>query len=76
MGNILNIRAVYGKSKIVTFNQNEWRAKKKYAGGGILLDQGIHLIDLILFFHGEFTEYKSFISKNFGNMMLRIMRLV
>lgn len=65
LGNILNIRAVYGKSKIVTFNQNEWRAKKKYAGGGILLDQGIHLIDLILFFHGEFTEYKSFISKKF-----------
>ena len=65
LGKILNIRAVYGKSKIVTFNKNEWRAKKKYAGGGILLDQGIHLIDLILFFHGEFTKYKSFISNKF-----------
>ena len=65
LGNILNIRAVYGKSKIVTFDKNEWRAKKKYAGGGILLDQGIHLIDLILFFHGEFTKYKSFISNKF-----------
>jgi len=65
LGKILNIRAIYGKSKIVTFNRNEWRAKKKYAGGGILLDQGIHLIDLILFFHGDFLKFKSFISNKF-----------
>ena len=65
LGKIINIRAVYGKSKIVTFNKNEWRAKKRYAGGGILLDQGIHLIDLILFFHGNFIEFKSFISNKF-----------
>ena len=45
-------------------------SKKKYAGGGILLDQGIHLIDLILFFHGEFTEYKSFISKKILEIMI------
>lgn len=65
LGKIINIRAVYGKSKIVTFNKNEWRAKKKYAGGGILLDQGIHLIDLILYFHGNFEKFKSFISNKF-----------
>ena len=65
LGKILNLRAIYGKSKIVTFNKNEWRAKKKYAGGGILLDQGIHLIDLILFFHGDFIKFKSFISNKF-----------
>ena len=65
LGKVINIRAIYGKSKIVTFNKNEWRAKKRYAGGGILLDQGIHLIDLILFFHGNFTKFKSFISNKF-----------
>ena len=50
LGNILNIRGLYGKSKIVAYNKGEWRSKKKFAGGGILLDQGIHLLDLINFF--------------------------
>lgn len=65
LGKIINFRAVYGKSKIVTYDKSEWRAQKRYAGGGILLDQGIHLIDLILFFNGNFVKFKSFISKNF-----------
>ena len=39
-GKILNFRCLYGKSKIVTYGASEWRAKKKFAGGGILIDQG------------------------------------
>jgi len=35
------------------------------AGGGILLDQGIHMIDLMRLFAGEFTEVHSFISNTF-----------
>ena len=66
-GKILNIRAVYGKSKIITYNKNEWRAKKKYSGGGILIDQGIHLLDLLRYFNGDFLEIKSFISNKFWN---------
>ena len=64
-GKIINIRSVYGKSKIITFNKNDWRAKRKFAGGGILLDQGIHLLDLLTYFVGNFQFYKSFISNNF-----------
>ena len=41
--------------------------KKKLSGGGILLDQGIHLLDLLRFFNGDFQEYKSFISNKFWN---------
>ena len=66
-GEILNLRCLYGKSKIVTYNQSEWRSKKKFAGGGILLDQGIHLLDLLRFFNGNFHEFKSFISNKFWN---------
>ena len=51
-------RTIYGKSKIVPF-VGEWRAERKYAGGGILLDQGIHMVDLIRLFCGEFEEVKS-----------------
>ncbi len=65
LGNILNVRALYGKSKILTYEKSDWRSKKKYAGGGILTDQGIHMIDLIKFFCGDFLEFKSFVSNNF-----------
>jgi len=64
-GKIINIRSVYGKSKIITFEKNDWRAKRKFAGGGILLDQGIHLLDLLTYFVGSFKFFKSFISNNF-----------
>lgn len=64
-GKIINLRAVYGKSKIVTFNKSDWRSKRKFSGGGILLDQGIHLLDLIKKFGGEFDEFKSFISNSY-----------
>lgn len=64
LGEIINMRGVYGKSKIIPFSGG-WRAERKYAGGGILLDQGIHLVDLIQLFCGEFVEVKSFVSNNF-----------
>ena len=47
LGDVVSFRGVYGKSSIVPF-ESGWRAEKKYAGGGILLDQGIHMLDLIL----------------------------
>ena len=65
LGKILNIRGLYGKSKIVTYEKGEWRSKKKFAGGGILLDQGIHLLDLVNYFCGPFFNYKSFITNKY-----------
>jgi len=61
LGNIIYLRGIYGKSKIISFS-NLWRGERKYAGGGILLDQGIHMLDLMQLFCGEFEEVKSFIS--------------
>ena len=63
-GEIINFRGVYGKSSVVPV-ENEWRALKKYSGGGILLDQGIHMLDLFRFFCGDFEEVKSFVSNKF-----------
>jgi predicted dehydrogenase len=62
LGKIINLRGVYGKSKIVTFNQSDWRTKREIAGGGVLLDQGIHMVDLMRLFAGEFEVVHSFIS--------------
>lgn len=67
LGKILNLRGVYGKSKLITFNQGDWRTKKAIAGGGVLLDQGIHMVDLMRLFAGEFIEVHSFISNNYWN---------
>ena len=66
LGEIVNLKGVYGKSQIVTFGkQSDWRTNRKVAGGGILLDQGIHMVDLLRLFAGEFSEVKSFISNRF-----------
>lgn len=63
LGEIVNLRGVYGKSKLHTFSgDGAWRAKRSYAGGGILLDQGIHMVDLMRLFCGDFREVKSYIS--------------
>lgn len=65
LGNIINLRGVYGKSRLVSFHQDNWRTKRSIAGGGILLDQGIHMVDLMRLFSGEYGEVKSFISNDF-----------
>ena len=63
-GDIINFRGIYGKSSIVPFI-DQWRSKKKYSGGGILLDQGIHMLDMFRYFCGDFEEVKSFVSNNY-----------
>lgn len=63
-GEIINIRGVYGKSSVIPFDTG-WRSERKYAGGGILLDQGIHMLDMMLYFAGNFEEVKSFVSNDY-----------
>ena len=67
LGKVINFRCVYGKSKIKTFEAGGWRSKRKFSGGGILLDQGIHMLDLIRYFYGEFSEFRSCISNDYWN---------
>jgi predicted dehydrogenase len=62
LGRVINLRGMYGKAKLVTFNQPDWRTRREIAGGGVLLDQGIHMVDLMRLFGGDFTDVHSFIS--------------
>ena len=62
LGRVINLRGMYGKAKLITFNQSDWRTRRAVAGGGVLLDQGIHMVDLMRLFGGDFTEVSSFIS--------------
>ncbi len=58
LGEIVCARGVYGKAGTSTF-QTEWRNDKEISGGGIMLDQGIHMLDLMYYFCGEFTDIQS-----------------
>ena len=64
LGQLINLKGVYGKSRIISF-ASDWRTRRREAGGGILLDQGIHLLDMIRLFAGEFTDISSFISNEY-----------
>ncbi len=66
LGEIINLRGVYGKSKIIPFSGG-WRADRKQSGGGVLLDQGIHMVDLMQLFCGEFVDVKSYVSNTYWN---------
>jgi predicted dehydrogenase len=65
LGKVMNLRGVYGKAKMLTFDQDDWRTKRDIAGGGILLDQGIHMVDLMRLFGGEFVDVHSYISNDY-----------
>ena len=67
LGEVINLRGVYGKSQIITFNQSDWRTKREVAGGGVLLDQGIHMVDLMRLFAGDFIEVYSFVENSHWN---------
>ena len=67
LGKVINIRGEYGKSMIVNVADG-WRSKREIAGGGILLDQGIHMVDLIRLFAGEMSEVKSYVSNDYWNL--------
>jgi 1,5-anhydro-D-fructose reductase (1,5-anhydro-D-mannitol-forming) len=60
-GKVLWMRGRYGKSVDQDFYQT-WRAKKELAGGGILIDQGIHMLDLFLMFAEDFDEVQAMVS--------------
>ncbi len=55
-------RGVYGKAGNPNFAQ-EWRNDLAISGGGILLDQGIHMLDLLRLFLGDFSEVQSSVNQ-------------
>lgn len=68
LGKLLWMRGVYGKAGSIDFHDN-WRNYKNYSGGGILLDQGIHMLDLFRYFSGEeFECLHSHLTTTFWNI--------
>jgi len=67
IGDIFSIRARYGHGGRPGM-EKEWRASKELCGGGELLDQGVHVIDLIRWFGGEIKEVYGKVETKFWNM--------
>ena len=67
IGPLMYIRARYGHGGRLGY-ETEWRADPDRAGGGELLDQGVHLIDLARWFAGDFDDVSGHISTCFWNM--------
>jgi len=55
LGPLMFLRARYGHGGRVGY-EKEWRAQPTISGGGELIDQGVHIIDLARWFLGEFVE--------------------
>jgi predicted dehydrogenase len=67
LGKVMFIRAKYGHGARVGY-EKEWRAQKELSGGGELIDQGMHLIDLSRWFMGEFTKVSGYAPTLFWKM--------
>lgn len=66
-GRVLWMRGRYGKSVDSDFF-GTWRSDAALAGGGILLDQGIHMLDLFNFIGDGFDDVKAFVSNLYWNL--------
>ena len=67
LGELMFIRARYGHGGRVGY-EKEWRAKPGLSGGGELIDQGPHLIDLSRWFFGDFSEVQGFAHTYYWDM--------
>jgi predicted dehydrogenase len=55
LGPLMFVRGRYGHGGRPDY-EKEWRLQRSMSGGGHLIDQGSHLIDLARWFLGEFTD--------------------
>lgn len=67
LGEMMFVRARYGHGGRLGYDK-EWRAMPELSGGGELVDQGIHLIDLARWFLGDFEKVQGHIATYFWNI--------
>jgi predicted dehydrogenase len=67
LGPMMFVRGRYGQGGRVGYDK-EWRADPKLSGGGELIDQGVHLIDLAGIFLGDFVLVDGHATTSFWDM--------
>jgi len=64
IGDLMYIRGRYGHGGRLGY-EKEWRADPKISGGGVLIDMGVHLIDLAQWFSGEELELGDVVTRTY-----------
>jgi predicted dehydrogenase len=64
IGRLLFARCIYGHGGRAGY-EREWRMNPEISGGGQLVDQGIHALDLFRWFLGDFSEVTGFLGTLF-----------
>ena len=59
LGDLMFVRGRYGHGGRPGY-EKEWRANPDLSGGGELIDQGVHMIDLARWFLGDFSQVTGF----------------
>jgi predicted dehydrogenase len=67
IGEIISIRCRYGIGGRPGY-EKDWRMNPEISGGGQLMDQGIHVIDLCRWFLGNFSRILSITSTSFWDI--------
>ena len=67
LGPLMFVRGRYGHGGRVGYDR-EWRADPRISGGGELLDQGSHLIDLARWFLGDFPHVSGYAATMYWDM--------
>jgi predicted dehydrogenase len=67
LGPLFLVRGRYGHGGRLGY-EHEWRAQREISGGGELIDQGVHLIDLARWFLGDFATIRGSVPTLFWNM--------
>ena len=67
LGDLMFLRGRYGHGGRIGY-EKEWRADPAISGGGELIDQGVHLIDLARWFLGDFSLIDGFAHTYFWSM--------
>lgn len=67
IGHVYYARCIYGHGGRPGY-EKEWRADRELSGGGELLDQGVHVVDLCRWFMGDFEEAYGYTPTYFWDM--------
>lgn len=67
IGELMYVRAKYGHGGRLGY-EKEWRANPQVSGGGELIDQGVHLIDLVQWYEKGFILDKAILNTHFWSM--------
>ncbi len=67
LGPLMFMRVRYGHGGRVGYDK-EWRADASRSGGGELIDQGVHVLDLIHWFFGPLPLHSALVTTSFWDM--------